>query len=262
MFCVKCGSEVAGQFCTSCGTPMNDVTNPGLSSEETIRRPGPPAAMVAPLSAAEAHEVAPEPGRSRGSTGAVVGSVLAIAIVAAAVVGVTWIVRNSESKQSAIAPPSGSASPTAASSSPATAKPAAVTPPPAQQVAKPVAGAIYWTSTLGTTKCVYYPRNVSGEPSVNCWHTKRGIVYHLYPGKPVKADYMSALTPDRARDLANQFNAATGPAWPIGQSQSFLDPRTGAVAFECTLYADPGMFCTQTSFIHGFQLNQDTPKAW
>jgi hypothetical protein len=199
--------------------------------------------------------------RSGPSTGAIVGGLLALVVIAAAVVGVTWIVRHSEAAAPATTPLAGPNSSASATGGSASAKTAIVTPQ-TPVVVQPVPGAVYWTSSQGGTRCVYYPVNKDGEPSVNCWHKARGYVYHLYSGKRVKVEYMSAVTAARATELAAQFNAAPGTVWKFNQSQIFSDPRTKSRAFQCTLYEIEGMWCVESAGIHGFQLNQATPRTW
>jgi len=118
----------------------------------------------------------------------------------------------------------------------------------------------YWTSTQGTTKCVYFPVNKDGEPSLNCWHQKLGLVYHLYAGG-VESESMNDNA-SRARDLESQFNAEPGEAWSFAQSAEFSTPDTGDIEFSCTLEDLRGMVCEDLNTNHGFQMNGSDPQSW
>lgn len=258
MFCVKCGSEVHGQFCTSCGTPMGAPTDETLSSAQTQLRPGPPTAMTGDTGPGTTVG-APPPRRGPGA-GALIAGLAAVALVAGAAVAVAFIVRGSDSTPAA-ATPGGTVTVSTSPTVPASKPPAAVTPRAVKPAVPPGKKVAYWTSSQGTTRCVYYPENKNGVPSANCWHQGLGIVYHLYPGS-VEGENLAYVSYDRAASLRSQFNAAPGARWRFNQSETFISPLTGAAQFQCALYEDRGMVCTDLTSGHGFQLNQNTPRAW
>lgn len=258
MFCVKCGSEVHGQFCTSCGTPLGGQTDETLSSAQTELRAGPPTAMTGGQAASTTVGAVPPPRRGPGA-GALIAGLAAVALVAGAAVAVAVIMRGSDNSP-AQAQPGGTVT-VPVTPTPAGAKTAAPTTRAPRPVVTPGMKVAYWTSRQGTTRCVYYPQNKNGIPSVNCWHQGLGVVYHLYPGS-VEGENLAYVSDARAQSLRAQFNAAPGTPWRFNQSETFVSPLTRAAQFRCTLDEIRGMVCTDLGSGHGFQLNKDTPGAW